>query len=70
MNKNNTLEDNVPKEPATHTTPVIAEAHEEKICTPPLDARATEPECTAPTLLERTGARSFRWADIEEDDDF
>lgn len=62
MNKN-TLEDNVPKEPASHDTPGIA--HEEKVC-----SITPGPECTAPAMLERTGARSFRWADIEEDDDF
>tara|TARA_B100001250_G_scaffold384697_1_gene379762 strand:- start:2375 stop:2572 length:198 start_codon:yes stop_codon:yes gene_type:complete len=65
MNKNNTLEDNVPNEPTSHTTLAIAEAHEEKICT-----ITPGPECTVPAILERTGARSFRWADIEEDDDF
>ena len=68
MNKNNTLEDNVSREPASHDTPAIA--HEEKVCTPPLGCITPDPECTVPTLLERTGARSFRWADIEEDDDF
>lgn len=68
MNKNNTntLEDNVSKEPDGHNNePTITEPLAKDVVVN-IDDEYVPP----PLTLERIGGCSFRWADIEEDDEF
>ena len=64
MNKNNTLEDTVSKEPDSHNESTITEP-------PAKDVVVTinDEYVPPPLTIERIGGCSFRWADIEEDDD-
>ena len=68
MNKNNTLEDKVSKEPdknneSTITNPPV---NDDVVLKKQMDNTYTAP----PSTIETLGGCSFRWADIEEDDEF
>lgn len=65
MNKNNTLEDTVSKEPDNPSESTITEAPVKDVFVN-IDDEYVPP----PLTLERIGGCSFRWADIEEDDEF